>query len=68
MDLETSVIRVLKIIKMANIIDIPSKSYQTYFGEVKKCVWFEVTDNYNYFSVIHVKVYPPWSNIIVTDY
>jgi hypothetical protein len=52
MDLETSVIRVLKIIKMANIIDIPSKSYQTYFGEVKKCVWFEVTDNYNYFSVI----------------
>jgi hypothetical protein len=37
---------------MANIIDIPSKSYQTYFGDVKKCVWFEVTDNYNYFSVI----------------
>jgi len=37
---------------MANIIDIPSKSYQTYFGDVKKCVWFEVTDNYNYFSVV----------------
>lgn len=52
MDLETSVIRVLKIIKMANTIDIPSKSYNTYFGDVKKCVWFEVTDNYNYFSVI----------------
>lgn len=52
MDLETHVIHVLKIIKMANIIDIPSKSYQTYFGDVKKCVWFEVTDNYNYFSVV----------------
>lgn len=37
---------------MANTIDIPSKSYNTYFGNVKKCVWFEVTDNYNYFSVI----------------
>ena len=37
---------------MANTIDIPSKSYNTYFGNVKKCVWFEVTDNYNYFSAI----------------
>lgn len=37
---------------MPNTIDIPPKSYNTYFGNVKKCVWFEVTDNYNYFSVI----------------
>ena len=38
MDLETSVIRVLKIIKMANTIDIPSKSYNTYFGDVNQAL------------------------------
>lgn len=53
MDLEIIVIHAeLKIINMANTIDIPSKSYKSYFGDVKKCVWFEVTDNYNYFSAI----------------
>jgi hypothetical protein len=34
-----------------NTIQVAEKSYNTYFGSVSKCVWFEVTDNYNYFSV-----------------
>lgn len=36
---------------MENTLTIPEKSYNTYFGDVKKVVWFEVTDNYNYFEI-----------------
>lgn len=31
-------------------IDIPDKYINSYFGEVKTCVWFEVTQNNGYFS------------------
>jgi hypothetical protein len=36
---------------MENTLTIPEKNYNTYFGDVKKVVWFEVTDNPNYFQI-----------------
>jgi hypothetical protein len=31
--------------------NLPSVSYNTYFGDVGKVLWFEVSDNYNYFEL-----------------
>ena len=36
---------------MATPTNIPSVSYNTYFGNVGKVVWFEVNDNFNYFEL-----------------
>lgn len=36
---------------MAANINIPSVDYNSYFGTINKVVWFDVTDNYNYFDV-----------------
>lgn len=32
-------------------ITIPSVTYNSRFGNINKCVWFETVDNYNYFSM-----------------
>jgi hypothetical protein len=36
---------------MATPTNIPSVSYNTYFGNVGKVVWFEVSENFNYFEL-----------------
>lgn len=36
---------------MSTVIQIPDKTYESYFGAVKKCIWFDVTPNYGYFYV-----------------
>jgi hypothetical protein len=36
---------------MATPVNIPDVSYNTYFGNVGKVVWFDVTNNYNYFEL-----------------
>jgi hypothetical protein len=36
---------------MPTITPIPDVSYQTRFGNVGKVVWFDVTNNYNYFEL-----------------
>lgn len=36
---------------MANNIEVPSVSYNTYFGVVNKVRWFEITDEYEYFDI-----------------
>jgi hypothetical protein len=36
---------------MATPVDIPSVSYNTYFGSVGKVIWFEVSENFNYFEL-----------------
>lgn len=32
-------------------LNVPSVDYNTYFGSIKKVVWFEVTEEYEYFDV-----------------
>lgn len=36
---------------MPTLTLIPDVSYQTRFGNVGKVVWFDVTNNYNYFEL-----------------
>lgn len=36
---------------MATPVDVPSVSYDTNFGNVGKVIWFEVSENYNYFEL-----------------
>jgi hypothetical protein len=37
---------------MANNIEVPSVSYNTYFGIVNKVRWFDIPDQYQYFEII----------------
>jgi hypothetical protein len=32
-------------------ITIPSVTYNSQFGNISKCIWFEVLDNYNDFTI-----------------
>lgn len=36
---------------MPTPVDIKSVSYNTYFGDVGKVLWFEVSENYNYYEL-----------------
>jgi len=36
---------------MPTPINISEVSYNTYFGDVGKVLWFKVTDNFNYFEL-----------------
>jgi len=36
---------------MPTTLQIPQVSYNSYFGNISKVVWFEVNDNLNYFEL-----------------